>query len=234
MGVRLPFGVRMWSRLSTRFARCSTTSVVTVPRWLWWSPCPRWLRSERQRASRNHLVVWFRDGPWRPSSTTEGSTGVWVRFPFGVRRVVSTIRSLRSLLDHLVVSVPSVVEERASASVSKPLVGGFETGLGGPPQPPRRSTGVRVGCFRRTARGLDYPLASLAARPPGGSAYCVGFDKLNRRGLDHLVEDQDEVAAFYLLGAGEGQAVYLAGLRGGDGGFHLHCLDGGYDCAGVD
>ena len=30
----------------------------------------RWLRSERQRASRNHLIAWFRDGCCATSSTT--------------------------------------------------------------------------------------------------------------------------------------------------------------------
>ena len=61
LGLRLLFGVRPWSRLTARFARCSTT--CGYGEWsrlfarcstTWLSPSPRWLRSERQRASRNH------------------------------------------------------------------------------------------------------------------------------------------------------------------------------------
>ena len=123
-----------WSRLSTRFARCSTTLFVSA-------------------AGGQHQLA------GRAASASERSVettrrGLGVRLPVGSRHVVSTIHSLRSLLDHLVcfggraASAKWLVEQRAPASDQS--------------RPPDR----RTAAGRLTARGLDYPLASLAARPP--------------------------------------------------------------------
>ena len=106
----------------------------------------RWLRSERQRASRNHLVR-FRQAQPAGVADRGRRTAVWSRLSARFARCSTTWGSLRA----------SVVEERASASVSKPL-GRVSTG----------STGVWsrfVAVVRRS--GLDCRLASLAARPPG-------------------------------------------------------------------
>ncbi len=84
-----------WSRLTTRFARCSTT--CGYGEWsrlfarcstTWLSPSPRWLRSERQRASRNHSTSRAR-GPESGRRTgalvSTSSTDVGVRLLLGVR-----------------------------------------------------------------------------------------------------------------------------------------------------
>ena len=154
-----------WSRLSTRFARCSTTCVV--------DRCsPRWLRSERQRASRNHWIQ-----PFRQPLVGVGSAAVaWPRqaqptwgcgCSFGVRRVVSTIHSLRSLLDHLWRRplLTSVVEERAPASVSKPL--------------DQLMVGTRVLWFRQAQ-------PTLGVRLPFGLRRVVSTIHSLRSLLDHL------------------------------------------------
>ena len=80
-----------------------------------------WLRSERQRASRNHLIEWFRDGRQRALLNHRGG-------------------STEAHAQGQAIGAVRVVEERASASVSKPpdrVVS--RRAPARPPQPPRSS-----------------------------------------------------------------------------------------------
>ena len=140
---------------------------------------PRWLRSERQRASRNHSV-----------RVSTGSTGV------GSGRCPATAsglddHSLRSLLDHLVRrSLRWLRSERERASRNHSVR--VSTG----------STAWASGRWPAYGGWSRRSLASLAARPPGTTLPSVveerapasvskhrgqGFDRLNRRGLRSVV-----------------------------------------------
>ena len=79
------------------------------------------------------------------------------RLPVGSPHVVSTIRSLRSLLDHLVVS-----------AAGRPAPTGWSSSERQRAISRDHADDVRLPVD--SPRGLDYPLASLAARPPCLSA----------------------------------------------------------------
>ena len=80
------------------------------------------------------------------------------------------------------------------------------------------------------AHGRTPPTRSWPTLRRGSDSSRQWRDLPRRRSADH----QDQVAAVDRLGAGDGEPLDGAGDGGGDGGLHLHRLDGGDGVAGVD
>ena len=119
---------------------------------------------------------------WKGILHESGVRPRWFRPLFGIRSLVSSVRSLRSLLDHLGLRplsayVPGLVCPLASLAARPPWLG---SPLGVRPWSRLIARFARCsttpGCGRPSACGLRLvcPLASLAARPPHRRPKCNG------------------------------------------------------------